>query len=100
MNTIDLYKEVIDVIVKNPGAFCQTSIEIAKSNPKLFLDAAASSGIISKLSILDNAKKNAEALIRSQGFMSAIKYVRGELGISLKDAKDFCDKIKQEKNIN
>lgn len=90
MNNIELYKDVIDVVASNRD-LCPVAIEVAKTSPKAFLEAAARLGMGSKTSRMEVIKKEVQRLIVAEGRIPAIKYVRSKLGWGLKEAKEFCE---------
>jgi len=86
------YKTVLDIITDDPD-WKAIVIKIAKEDPKLMCEAL---GIIPW-------EQTATALVKSQGLVAAIKYIRAETHMGLKEAKDHADEIKRqiiEKNAN
>jgi hypothetical protein len=91
------YKKEANEVLKKLSYFDYKSIifEIAKSNPYALIKAYNSYDQF-KIPYIKNVKK----LIDGDRFIEAIKLVREETRCGLKEAKDFCDKIKYENIID
>jgi ribosomal protein L7/L12 len=81
------YAEIIDILTSDTVDFKAMCIEIAKSDPKLFLSA-----------VRGDAKWR--AIFKSQGKIPAIKQYResgrdihGQTHIGLKEAKDYIESL-------
>ena len=97
-------KEAIEVL-KNLSDYDYKSIifEIAKSNPYALIMAYNSCNQFQKVYDVEEQFpyiKNVQKLIDGDRFIQAIKLVREKTRCGLKEAKEFCDKIKYENIID
>lgn len=92
MNKSDYYKHAIEVVAVKYAILPKIAIEVAKTNPKVFCQA------FDAVSAVDPAhlEKTVRDIMRRDGKVPAIKYVRAELKLDLKAAKDYVDSIDEE----
>jgi len=81
------FSTAIDLIADPETDFRKICIELAKSNPKALCEAAGMNVYW---------RKEALRILNKEGGVPAIKYVRQELGTSLKEAKDLVDSLARE----
>jgi ribosomal protein L7/L12 len=89
---MNYYSQAIDVLEKLKCAtndqYRTLLIEIAKKHPKLLVEAADMTNVIST-----SWKIHAKDLVSSGQKISAIRLVRNNTGISLKAAKEFVEAL-------
>lgn len=86
----DYYEQVIDLVSEEQD-WKSICLALAKRDPKLFCS------IVSNLDPLYDA---AEKIFLSDGFVTAIKYVRNESAMGLREAFDFCKPIKEKYSVD
>lgn len=97
MSSNKYHKMAIDIIANNDaGALIKICVDIAKHNPANFVKAAERAiGYVYKEQQLPLAKRAAK-LVKQRKKILAIKLVRAETGMNLKEAKDYVDSLQQE----
>lgn len=85
----DIYHQIIDNIISPKFPLSEIAIEIAKTEPTVFMEAIAS------LALNVPWRKEIESLLAVGLKIEAIKLWRGKTGTSLKDAKDAVDAVAQ-----
>jgi len=90
--SVELYKEVIGIISGNPD-YEAIAVEIAKSNPKSFLDACDQLRITDLKQSEIRFRKKALLIKNSEGKIPCIKFIRAELGLALKESKEYMDAL-------
>ena len=92
--SVELYKEVIGIIVTQPDLEA-IAIEIAKSSPKAFVDAAHSLGIGDAQLVKNKFNEKVRKIDQNEGMIPAIKFVRCEKGFGLIDAKEYVESLRK-----
>jgi ribosomal protein L7/L12 len=72
---------------------------LAEQNPQIFLKLVAEHpgvALQKSVSITPHQRDHAQAFLRNGNKVGAIKMIRAELGVGLKEAKDIVDKIQEE----
>ena len=97
MSSNKYHKMAIDIIANNDaGVLAKICVDIAKHNPATFVKAAERAiWCVHKERQLPLAKQAAE-LVKHNRKISAIKLIRAETGMDLKEAKDYVDSLQHE----
>ena len=97
MSSNKYHKMAIDIIANNDaGVLAKICVDIAKHNPANFVKAAERAiGYVCKEQQAPLAKRAAE-LVKHNRKISAIKLVRAETGMNLKEAKDYVNSLQHE----
>lgn len=88
---INSYHEVIDTLIKGNIDYKQIVIDLAKENPELFLKLTKTHRLMS-LDFSQNLKMTVQ-FARSGATVDAIKCLRIETGLGLKESKDIIERF-------
>lgn len=90
MSNTFVYQQIIDNLISPKFPLTEIAIEIAKTEPVIFMGAIAS------LERNVPWQREIERLVKAHRKIDAIRLWRRETGVSLKAAKDAVDAIAQE----
>ena len=83
------YAKAIDILMADNYSKSDVIIEIAKSHPVVFVSA------VEKTKSRINWEIAAKEFIRRDNFVEAIKHCRNITGMTLVDAKNACERLKE-----
>jgi ribosomal protein L7/L12 len=86
------HKEAMTIFLTRTFDFARICKWVAINHPSVFIKAALAEGVTLKTKE-DAIKETARALVANRRNIDAIKFVRNETGLGLKEAKDYVDAL-------
>lgn len=90
MNVTEAYRQVVDLMAAEKLDLKEIAIQVAKTNPKVFLKAVEDCRMN-----LPRWQITACRLFEERGKLAAVKHVKDERGMSLMDAKLEVEKLEE-----
>jgi hypothetical protein len=90
----EAYGRVIDLLMSGSVNHQSISVALAKSNPEAFLAIRDHVSSPAGSPVLLAMNREAMEMIRNGRFVDSVRFIRSQTGWGLKEAKDYCDGLK------
>ena len=87
----ETFNAILDIFDRNEVDWKAICLEVAKQDPELFVGCA-----VGNVKAWEN---EACRIFETEGKVAAIKYIRAQTGLGLKEAKEYSERLQEQRGL-